>query len=146
MPKKIVTTSGTAVPLRLTVKNDKLTITYQANRELLRHLETSWRERRDKVRMGFERFVRVQARAAVPARRIRRTTLNALVPEDLRKRFQDACEESNCLQDRAIKLVLDRYIDLKAKVRRVAHSPDRKILRDPFGEQANDGPGAIGCG
>jgi hypothetical protein len=107
-------------------------ITFKANPELLRDLATSWRDRPNKVVIGFERFVRVQGGAAVRARRRRRATLNALVPTDLRDRFDRACKKAHFSQDHAIKLVLRRYIDGKEETRIVARGPDRKMLWDAY--------------
>ena len=136
MAKKNLPASDTAAPLRLVVKEDKLTITYRANPELLRDLAASWRDRPNRVVIGFERFVRVQGGAAVRARRPRRrATLNALVPTALRERFDRACKKAHFSQDHAIKLVLRRYIDGKEETRIVARSPDRKMLWDPYGNK-----------
>jgi hypothetical protein len=131
--KKIPRGPGTPALRQLIVKNDEVLMTCQADPELLRHLENAWRERPDQIRAAFRRLVWEQAIDDLSGGRYRGATLNALVPEGLKKQFEDACEKLNTKKTPAMKLVLSRYIDFESGVRRMAYGPKRTILKDPFG-------------
>jgi hypothetical protein len=139
------TDSDSVLPMSVSLGGGggRLQVEFDGDPTLLAEFEAAWQRQPRKTQAAFKRFVVARAKGSMPSLRDRAGTFNPRVPSAVHARFREACLAAKppITQIDAIKLVLNRYINVTAGARRTLRDQDDRAVLDHYGQRRKRAPG-----